>query len=78
MGGHSLSIVQAQTKIKEVFDKEINVVDMFRYPTISAFAKSMENGAEVVKEAVKKSQDRAAKQREATQMAQKRLRNRKR
>jgi amino acid adenylation domain-containing protein len=78
LGGHSLSIVQAQTKIKEVFDKDINVVDMFRYPTIGTFAKSMENGAEVVKEAVKKSQDRAAKQREATQLAQRRLRNRKR
>ena len=33
---------------------------------LESIAKSMENGAEVVKEAVKKSQDRAAKQREAT------------
>ncbi|KAA3617209.1 MAG: amino acid adenylation domain-containing protein [Calditrichaeota bacterium] len=78
LGGHSLSIVQAQAKIKEVFEKEVNIVDMFRYPTISTFAKSMQNGTDLVKKAAKQSQDRAAKQREATKLAQQRIRNRKR
>ncbi len=77
LGGHSLNIVQAQGKIKETFDRDVNVVDMFRYPTISAFAKYLSNGSDAT-EKVKQSEDRASKQREATRMAQKRLRDRRR
>ena len=34
IGGHSLLIVQVQSKLQEIFDQEISVVDLFRYPTI--------------------------------------------
>jgi acyl carrier protein len=38
IGGHSLSIIKINTKLKGIFDKDISVAAMFRYPTISALA----------------------------------------
>ena len=75
LGGHSLGIVQVQGKIKEVFDRELNVVDMFKYPTISSLAKFLSEESNS-KEVIQKSQDRAAKQREATRTQQKRIQKR--
>ena len=77
LGGHSLSIVQAQGKIKETMGVELNVVDMFRYPTISAFARFIENGDDRADRS-RKSEERAGKTREATKVAQQRLKNRRR
>lgn len=76
LGGHSLAIIQAQGKIKEAFNKEIDVVDMFKYPTINTFAKYL--GNQSGGEAVKKSADRAEKQRAAAKMQQRQSKNRKR
>ncbi len=75
LGGHSLSIVQVQGRIKEVFNKDINVVDMFKYPTISALAKFLGDESKT-KEVIQKSVDRASRQREATKLHQQRMRNR--
>ncbi len=72
LGGHSLGIVQVQGKIKEVFDKELNVVDMFKYPTIRALATFLGEG-DNGKEKLKKVQTRAGKQREATRLQQQRM-----
>ena len=38
LGGHSLLLVQAQTRIRNATGHEVKVVDMFRYPTIRTFA----------------------------------------
>ena len=38
LGGHSLLMTQVQTKLREAFDREVPVVDLFRYPTVSALA----------------------------------------
>lgn len=78
LGGHSLSIVEVQNKMQNSFKKEINVVDLFRFPTIASFAESLDKGQEMVKEAVEKTQTRASKQRAATQITQQRLRARRR
>jgi len=75
LGGHSLSVVQVQGKIKEIFDKEISVVDMFKYPTIRSLAKFFDDQT-TTKESIKKSQDRASRQREATKIQQRQVRNR--
>ncbi len=72
MGGHSLGIVQVQGKIKEVFDKDLNVVDMFKYPTIRALATFLSEGGNG-KEKLEKVQTRATKQREATRLQQQRM-----
>lgn len=36
LGGHSLLMAQVQAKLREAFDREVTVVDLFRYPTVSA------------------------------------------
>jgi acyl carrier protein len=38
IGGHSLSIIKVNTKLRNVLNKEIPVAVMFRYPTISSLA----------------------------------------
>ena len=77
LGGHSLSIVQAQGQIKEKLGVELNVADMFRFPTISAFARFMDKGGNGTERA-QKSEERASKTREATRVAQQRLKHRRR
>ena len=77
LGGHSLGIVQVQGKIKEVFDRDVNVVEMFKYPTISTLAKFLGDESSS-REAIKKSMDRASRQREATKIQQQRVRPRRR
>jgi len=71
LGGHSLGIVQVQGKIKEVFERDLNVVDMFKYPTIASLAKFLSDKGSS-KETIRKSQDRASRQREATRTQQRR------
>ncbi|MFW9261381.1 amino acid adenylation domain-containing protein [Nostoc sp. CALU 546] len=38
LGGHSLLLVQVHSKLREVFKKDLSVIDLFRYPTISSLA----------------------------------------
>lgn len=42
IGGHSLLVVQVYYKIKESFDTNITVVDMFKYPTIRSLCEYLE------------------------------------
>ncbi|MDF5726641.1 MAG: amino acid adenylation domain-containing protein [Rhizonema sp. PD38] len=39
LGGHSLLVVQVHSKLQEVFNKHISIVDLFTYPTISFLAR---------------------------------------
>lgn len=41
LGGHSLLMVQVHSKLYQVLNKELSIVEMFQYPTISAFAKHL-------------------------------------
>ena len=38
LGGHSLLIAQVQSKLADILDQEISMLDIFTYPTIHAFA----------------------------------------
>ncbi len=42
LGGHSLLLVQVQSKLKKVLDREFSIVDLFKYPSINALAKSLD------------------------------------
>jgi amino acid adenylation domain-containing protein len=45
IGGHSLLMVQVQRSLADVLRKEIQLVDLFKYPTISSLAKRLgQNG----------------------------------
>ncbi|MFK0180550.1 amino acid adenylation domain-containing protein [Streptomyces xanthochromogenes] len=41
IGGHSLLMVRVQTRLAEVLDRQIAVVDLFRYPTVRSLAKHL-------------------------------------
>jgi amino acid adenylation domain-containing protein len=38
LGGHSLLLVQVHSKLREVFKRDLSVLDLFRYPTINSLA----------------------------------------
>jgi hypothetical protein len=64
LGGHSLLLVQLQSKLREVLGREVAILDLLRYPTVSALAKALrpETGEALVFEVM---QNRAEKQRAA-------------
>ncbi|MEH2238964.1 non-ribosomal peptide synthetase [Nostoc sp.] len=41
LGGHSLLMVQIHSKLDQTLNKNISIVEMFQYPTISALAKHL-------------------------------------
>jgi len=41
LGGHSLLMTQVYSRIRRAFEKEITMMELFRYPTISAMAKHL-------------------------------------
>jgi amino acid adenylation domain-containing protein len=38
LGGHSLLLVQVHNRLRKAFDAEVTMLDLFKYPTISALA----------------------------------------
>ncbi len=45
LGGHSLLVVQVQRRLKELFDREVAITDMFRFSTIQALARHIDGGS---------------------------------
>ncbi|MGA9771257.1 MAG: amino acid adenylation domain-containing protein [Blastocatellia bacterium] len=39
LGGHSLLMAQAQSKLRKIFNRDISMIDLFQYTTISALAR---------------------------------------
>jgi len=48
LGGHSLNLMQVQLKVKEALKKDITAIDMFSYPTVSAFARFLSQGEDLI------------------------------
>jgi len=77
LGGNSLLIAQAHQQLREKFKAELSLVDMFKYPTVSALARhlSQDHPAPTQYQIV---QEQAQKRREALrqreQVARQRLR----
>ncbi|WP_335214005.1 amino acid adenylation domain-containing protein [Nostoc sp.] len=38
LGGHSLLLLQAHNKLRKIFESDLSVLDLFRYPTINSLA----------------------------------------
>src|SRR4028118_1845784 len=64
LGGHSLLMAQAQSKLREVVDREVSIIEMFKYPTISSLAKYLSEEPEE-KSSLGQSQERVKKQKDA-------------
>ncbi|HEX7735073.1 MAG TPA: amino acid adenylation domain-containing protein [Ktedonobacteraceae bacterium] len=39
LGGHSLLIVQVQSKLRDILKRDLTIVDLFKYPTIGSLAR---------------------------------------
>ncbi len=53
LGGHSLLIIRVQKKLQEIFNIDIPVVNLFRYPTIAALAHHLAQEHDVAQPAQK-------------------------
>jgi malonyl CoA-acyl carrier protein transacylase len=73
LGGHSLLLARAQTRLQEEFNREISVVELFQYPTISALAAALSSESNG-QPAQPQGQARGKKQKEAIARQQQRQR----
>jgi len=66
LGGNSLLMIRAHGKLKEKFNTDITIADLFRYPTIAALAQYLSQEADSEQPAFQQVHDRAEKQKKAT------------
>jgi len=64
VGGNSLLFIQVYSKLQEVLEQNISIVDLFRYPTINLFSQFLSQEQDVKQITVKKSRDRTEKQKQ--------------
>ncbi|MCX6584826.1 MAG: amino acid adenylation domain-containing protein [Candidatus Aminicenantes bacterium] len=71
LGGHSLLLTQVHSRLSEMVDKELTIVDLFRYSTIRSLARYLGENKDKIQQASSetytKLQERANKQRQAFQ-----------
>lgn len=72
LGGHSLLMIQIQNKLQKVLAREISMVELFQYPTISALAQHLETPKAAAESMSPSIADKAQQQRLAL-LQQKRL-----
>jgi aryl carrier-like protein len=73
VGGHSLLLVQIQTRLREALQKEIPIVSLFEHPTIRSLARYLKEPEQAASEGAEVCADRAQLQKRA--MAQFRVRS---
>lgn len=65
LGGHSLIMVRVHSRLREALRREIPLIDLFRYPTISSLAKSLSSEQATDDNASQQITERAGRQRAA-------------
>lgn len=75
IGGHSLAMVKVHATLCEHLQKEISIVEMFKYPTIQALVRFLNETDEKTPLFVEQ-QARAARQKQALEMQRQRMLNR--
>jgi natural product biosynthesis luciferase-like monooxygenase protein len=67
LGGHSLLTVQVHGRLREAFDREVRITDLFRYPTVRALARFLADPdtSDEAGEPVSSALDRGALRRQA-------------
>jgi amino acid adenylation domain-containing protein len=61
LGGHSLSMVKVFTKLRGSFEREFTVIDLFRFPTVSAVAQFLQPTEEQRASALQSQEQEAAR-----------------
>jgi amino acid adenylation domain-containing protein len=68
LGGHSLLLTQVHSRLGDMYDKELTIVDLFRFPTIHSLAKFLgDNRKQEISDNYQKIRERANKQRQVYQ-----------
>ncbi|MGX7674551.1 amino acid adenylation domain-containing protein [Plantactinospora sp. DSM 117369] len=67
LGGHSLLLMQVRSTLQERLDRPVEVVDLFRYPTVASLAAHLSGGASgaATRDGVEPTPDRPATRRRA-------------
>jgi hypothetical protein len=65
LGGHSLLMLRIQGKVRTLFNRDMSIVEMFRYPTISSLAEIL-GSAPPQQQSLDDSKERATAARAAT------------
>ncbi|MCB9519450.1 MAG: LLM class flavin-dependent oxidoreductase [Myxococcales bacterium] len=65
LGGHSLLTIQVHGRLKQILDRPLSLVDLFRYPTVAALARHLDDGGEAAEQALAGAAERAAGRRDA-------------
>ncbi|MGA9994162.1 MAG: amino acid adenylation domain-containing protein [Pyrinomonadaceae bacterium] len=65
LGGHSLLIVQMRSKLEEILQQEIAVIELFKYPTVSTLARHLSREHEQPSGEVSPHRQRAEARRES-------------
>lgn len=78
LGGHSLLMAQAHSRLQQLVGRDVPIVDLFRYPSIGALARYLAQGADTpsgatAPSAVQQGHDRAQQQRDALQQQRERM-----
>jgi acyl carrier protein len=73
LGGHSLLIIQVKNKLQEIFNRDVLITDLFKYPNISSLANYLSQ-EENQKKSFKAVSSRVEKQKAAISQ-QKQIRN---
>ncbi|MDH3599287.1 MAG: amino acid adenylation domain-containing protein [Candidatus Tectomicrobia bacterium] len=76
LGGHSLLVMRVCNKLQDVFSRDLSVLDLFRYPTISALAQYLDQEQNTETVSFQHLQDRAQKQKEALTQRRRRMQRR--
>jgi len=61
LGGHSLLLARVHSKMQEMIDEELTMVELFRYPTIAALAERL-GGSDSQSRLLQSAYDRAKQQ----------------
>jgi acyl carrier protein len=78
LGGHSLLIIQVYAKLKDIFNGQISIIDLFQYPTICAITEFLSQQPEPKPRVLGEIRESANRQKEAIRQQQKLLKFRRR
>lgn len=73
IGGHSLLLIQVYYKIKEEYETNLTVIDMFKFPTIRLLSEYIESGEN--QNTLEKATHQAKKSKESMKMNKKRMKD---
>ena len=78
LGGHSILVIQVYAKLKDIFNGQISIIDLFQYPTICAITEFLSQQPEPKPRALGEIRESANRQKEAIRQQQQLLKFRRR